>query len=338
MVLAGLVIALGGGRRRRHHRRGEHRAAVASAPTGRRGRASTGSVILEASLEVRSPIVFATLIIVAAAIPVFLLQGLTGAFFRPLALSYTLAIVASMVVALTLTPGTDAHPAAQHPDRAARIAAGARPPALLHAALLARVVRRPRWTYAARGGRDRDGRPDRTHSRAVPFPHFKEPDFLIHWVTQPGTSDAEMERTTTEVSQALREIPGLRNFGAHIGQAFLGEEVAGVNLGENWVSVDPSVDYDETLEAIENLNDDYPGCSGRPDLPRRADRGGRQRAARSPSSSGSSGRTSPFCGRRPTRSTTSWPASTARWTTTSTSPPTCPAPGRGRSGHGPDTG
>src|SRR6478609_7717588 len=65
---------------------------------------STASVILHASLEVRSPIVYATLIIVAAAIPVFLLQGLTGAFFRPLAVSYTLAIVASMAVALTLTP------------------------------------------------------------------------------------------------------------------------------------------------------------------------------------------------------------------------------------------
>jgi Cu/Ag efflux pump CusA len=59
---------------------------------------------LNASLEVRGPIVYATLIIVAAAVPVFLLQGLTGAFFRPLALSYTLAIVASLVVALTVTP------------------------------------------------------------------------------------------------------------------------------------------------------------------------------------------------------------------------------------------
>jgi Cu/Ag efflux pump CusA len=68
-----------------------------------------------------------------------------------------------------------------------------------------------------------------------------------------------MERTTTEVRQALREIPGVRNFGAHIGQAFLGEEVAGVNLGENWVSIDPSVDYDETLEAIENVTNEYPG-------------------------------------------------------------------------------
>jgi Cu/Ag efflux pump CusA len=68
-----------------------------------------------------------------------------------------------------------------------------------------------------------------------------------------------MQRTTTRVSEALRQIPGLHNFGAHIGQAFLGEEVAGVNLGENWVSVDPSVDYDATLEAIEQLTNEYPG-------------------------------------------------------------------------------
>ena len=52
----------------------------------------------------RSPIVYATLIIVAAAIPVFLLPGLTGSFFQPLAISYTLAILASMAVALTVTP------------------------------------------------------------------------------------------------------------------------------------------------------------------------------------------------------------------------------------------
>ena len=111
-------------------------------------RASTGSVILEASLEVRSPIVFATLIIVAAAIPVFLLQGLTGAFFRPLALSYTLAIVASMVVALTLTPALTLillrnTPIERRESPLVRVLQRG------YTALLARVVRRPRWTYAA---------------------------------------------------------------------------------------------------------------------------------------------------------------------------------------------
>ena len=62
------------------------------------------SIILEASVEVRAPILYATLIIVAAATPVFFLSGLTGAFFQPLALAYTLAVLASLVVAMTVTP------------------------------------------------------------------------------------------------------------------------------------------------------------------------------------------------------------------------------------------
>src|SRR6516162_1554002 len=103
MTLAGLVIALGAvvddaiidveniTRRLR-----EERLAGGGRPAA--------AVILSACLEVRSPIVYATLILVAASIPVFLLVGLTGAFFRPLVLSYTLAMAASMVVALTVTP------------------------------------------------------------------------------------------------------------------------------------------------------------------------------------------------------------------------------------------
>ena len=103
MVLAGLVIALGAIvddaiidvenilRRLRENRRSE-------TPS------TTAHVILEASLEVRGPIVYATLIIVAAAAPVLFLEGLSGAFFKPLVFSYALAVVASLVIALTVTP------------------------------------------------------------------------------------------------------------------------------------------------------------------------------------------------------------------------------------------
>src|SRR4051794_32769354 len=258
MILAGLVIALGAVvddaiidvenivRRLRQNRRAGG------------SRAATGKVILEASLEVRSPIVYATLIIVAAAIPVFLLEGLTGAFFRPLAVSYTLAIVASMVVAMTLTPALTLillrnTPIERHESPVVRVLQRG------YTRLLARVIRRPRWTYAGVIGVTVVGLVLFPTLGQSLFPHFKEPDFLIHWVTQPGTSAAEMERTTQDVSAKLREIPGLHNFGAHIGQAFLGEEIAGVNLGENWASIDPSVDYDTTLERIEDLTDQYPG-------------------------------------------------------------------------------
>src|SRR6476659_1823749 len=142
MTLAGLVIALGAVvddaiidvenivRRLREHRL-----------SGQPG--TTASVILNASLEVRAPIVYATLIIVAAAVPIFLLQGLTGAFFRPLALSYTLAIVASLVVAVTLTPALAllllrGVPVERHSSPVVRVLHGG------YTALLARILGRPR--------------------------------------------------------------------------------------------------------------------------------------------------------------------------------------------------
>ncbi len=103
MVLAGLVIALGAvvddaivyienivRGLRQHRREGSDK--------------STAKVILEASLEIRGAIVYATLIIVLAVMPVFLMRGLSGTFFQPLAFSYGLALLASMVVALTVTP------------------------------------------------------------------------------------------------------------------------------------------------------------------------------------------------------------------------------------------
>ena len=64
----------------------------------------TARIVLEASIEVRRAIVYATLINVAAITPVFFLEGLSGAFFRPLVTSYALALLASMAVALTVTP------------------------------------------------------------------------------------------------------------------------------------------------------------------------------------------------------------------------------------------
>src|SRR4030095_10118338 len=61
-------------------------------------------VVLQASLEVRSAVVYASLIVALVFVPVFFLDGLAGTFFRPLAFSYVLPILASLLVALTVTP------------------------------------------------------------------------------------------------------------------------------------------------------------------------------------------------------------------------------------------
>ena len=256
MTLAGLVIALGAVvddaiidvenilRRLR-----QHRAAGSDK--------STAAIILDASLEVRSPIVYATLIIVAAALPVFLLEGLTGAFFRPLAVSYTLAILASMAVALTVTPALCLILLHKAPER--------RGSPLVHwlhrhyTSILSGILARPRRVYTFSSVILVAGLVVTPLLGQALFPTFKERDFLIHWISAPSTSAAEERRTTIQVSKELRAIPGVRSFGSHIGQAFLGEEIAGVNFGEAWVSLDDSADLDQTLAEIHKVTDKYPG-------------------------------------------------------------------------------
>ena len=81
----------------------------------------------------------------------------------------------------------------------------------------------------------------------------------MHWLTQPGTGAEEERRVSIRACRDLREIPGVRNCGSHIGQAQFSDEVYGVDFGENWISVDPKVDYDKTLASIHRTVEGYPG-------------------------------------------------------------------------------
>jgi Cu/Ag efflux pump CusA len=91
------------------------------------------------------------------------------------------------------------------------------------------------------------------------LPSFKERDFLMHWIIKPGSSHGEMWRITAEACRELLTIPGVRNCGSHIGQAVSADEPYGIYFTENWISVDPSVDYDKTLSSVQELVDGYPG-------------------------------------------------------------------------------
>jgi CzcA family heavy metal efflux pump len=220
---------------------------------------STPRIILEASVEVRSAIVYATLIDAVAVIPVFFMEGLTGAFFRPLAISYALAVLASMVVAMTVTPAMAYILFGRASDLGRRESPFVPWLKRRYAAVLNRIIRRPQFAYASVVAIAAVGLlvyP--TLGRSL-LPEFKERDFLMHWITTPGTSHPEMIRITTLSSVELRSIPGVRNFGAHIGQAEQSDEPYGMNFGENWISVDPDVDYDETLAAVNDVVEGYPG-------------------------------------------------------------------------------
>ncbi len=92
------------GRRRRGHRCREHRTAPAREPAQSGSAGPTADVILNASLEVRGAVVYATFAVILVFLPVVMLPGLAGRFFAPLGLAYVLAILASLVVALVVTP------------------------------------------------------------------------------------------------------------------------------------------------------------------------------------------------------------------------------------------
>src|SRR4029453_1237023 len=69
----------------------------------------------------------------------------------------------------------------------------------------------------------------------------------------------EMVRITTQAAEELQAIPGVRNFGAHIGRAVAADEGVGINFTENWISVDPKADYNATVTAVRDAVDGYPG-------------------------------------------------------------------------------
>ncbi len=257
MVLAGFVVALGSvvddaiiyvenilRRLRQHHLAGSDK--------------STARVILEASLELRPAIWHATLIIVLAVMPVFFMGGLAGAFFEPLALAFILAMLASLVVALTVTPALCLillnRAAVEH--RESPLVPWLK---RIYGAGLSRVIRTPRATFAAALVIVVAGLGVWPFLGAALLPDFKERDFLMHWVSAEGTSHPEAFRITQAASRELRAIPGVRNFGAHIGRAVGGDEPYGINFTENWISVDSKVDYDKTRASVEAAVAGYPG-------------------------------------------------------------------------------
>jgi Cu/Ag efflux pump CusA len=258
MVLAGLVVALGvviddavidldNIRRRLRERRlqGDQRSAAA--------------VVLDASVEMRGPVVHATLILVVAAVPTLLVQGLTGSFLRPLAAAYALALLASLVVALTVTP---ALALLLFGDRTVE-----RRPSPLSAWLqrgytvaLSRFVARWRGAYPVVGVIALAGLLAAPQLGSGPLvPPLHDRDLLIRWEGAPGASRPEMDRITALATHELRSVPGVSAVGAHVGRAVTSDQVVEVNAGELWVNIAPKANYQATVSAIRKVVDGYPG-------------------------------------------------------------------------------
>ena len=219
---------------------------------------STVRIVLDASVEIRSAITYATVINVVAIVPVLFLQGLSGSFFQPLVLTYGLAVLISMFVAMTVTPAMCLLLLKRGSlrEREAPLLRGLK---RWYSGVLKRVVRKPAPSMVGALVIALAGVLIYPTLGTQLLPNFKERDFLMHWLTEPSTSITEEKRISVDACRDLQEIPGVRNCGSHIGQALLSDEVYGAYFGENWISITDDVDYDETLQTVTDTVDSYPG-------------------------------------------------------------------------------
>ncbi len=222
---------------------------------------SAANVILEAAFETRSPLLYATVVLLLAALPVLFLGGVTGSFFQPLAFAYLLAILTSLLVAVTVTPALSLlllrdvapSPTASHATRAL----GA-----VYQGVSAWLAGTPARAMVVAGVVMVAGLASLPSLRQETLlPSFKETDLVVRLEGSSSASHPAMSRITTLASRELRAIPGVRNVSANMGRAITSDRRANINSGELWVSLDPEADYDTTVAAVKQAVAGYPGLS-----------------------------------------------------------------------------
>ncbi|NMF89886.1 efflux RND transporter permease subunit [Aromatoleum petrolei] len=210
-------------------------------------------VIGAATLEVRSAIVYATVIIVLVFVPLFALPGIEGRLFTPLGVAYIVSILASMLVSVALTPVMCYYllPRIKHLDH------GDSP---LVARLKAWDTRLLGWSF------DR-ARPLLAGAAViviaalatVPFfpraflPPFNEGTLTVSVLTNPGTSLSESNRIGQQAEELIAQVPEVRQVGRRTGRAELDEHAEGVHSSEIEVDLKPSErSRDEVVTDIRN--------------------------------------------------------------------------------------
>lgn len=216
-------------------------------------------VILDGCLEVRAPVVYATLVVITVFIPQLFISTVQGHLTGPLAVTFILAVIASLFVAMTVTPAlcalflsgeTTRHEAGwlvrlkslqagtiAFVDRRFRLVSG-----LVILLLLSSLA-------------------------VLPFlggslvPEFREGHFVMYVSSLPGTSLREMTAVGKRLSAELMRLPFVATVEEQIGRAELSEDTYGTNSAEFHVELKPdtAIEDEEAEEQIRDVLGRYPG-------------------------------------------------------------------------------
>jgi CzcA family heavy metal efflux pump len=226
------------------------RLAVAAGPV-----TTVDAIILNASIEVRRPIVLATFVVGLVFFPILLLPGLQGSFFAPLAAAFLLATFASLLLALTVTPALSllllgAHAPPEEPHWMQRLK-------VAHERLLGRSLPHVRLllsvslllgVLALIAGL-------RFGSELIP--EFREGHFVVQVVGPAGTSLAEMTRLGERVSAQVLAIPGVATVSQQVGRAEQGEDTWGPNRCEFHVELNPRLAASDQIRIESALRETF---------------------------------------------------------------------------------
>ena len=235
----------------------------------RDGSGPTGAELaLAACGELRGPLCAAMLAVLVAVAPLTFASGLTGAFLRPMVLAFVLAVAASMLVALTVTPalaavllggdrspgpgGSWSHPA---PGLASSV------PGRAYRAALRRTMRMPRWVLAVLclAGLGSLAALPAMHPGA---PQFQDRNLVIRWTGALGMSLPELDRLAARTSRELAALPAVGDVAATVGRAVSSDQIVSTNSAEIWVTIKPDAAYDSAVGQVRAIADGMPGVAG----------------------------------------------------------------------------
>ncbi|GAB3468697.1 efflux RND transporter permease subunit [Massilia terrae] len=219
-------------------------------------------VVLAASVEVRSAVVYATFIVILVFLPVLALPGVAGKLFAPLGSAYILAVAASLIVALTVTPAMSLALLARE-ERSSDVPRWVRRMKARYLALLGGAERRSTAVMIAVGICCAAGLAMLPFFSGSFIPELREGHYIAHLGLAPGTSLRETMRVGQQISGALLKVPGVRLVAQTAGRAGEVVDPANVRLSEMEIDLQPmdAAGQERSLREVRNALARFPGLT-----------------------------------------------------------------------------